>query len=166
MTTRRSLLQAIAVAGTSGVITGTAGCLGDPVTTGAEQGTDEDATVRVDAHSAYGDVLVDTTGMVLYVFTRDEDGMSVCYDDCAETWPALTVDGAPTAGHGVTAAVSTTEREDGTTQVTVANNPLYYYAGDDEPGDANGQGLGDVWYVVAPDGSKVTGSGTDGYDAY
>jgi predicted lipoprotein with Yx(FWY)xxD motif len=59
----------------------------------------------------------------------------------------------------VTAALlGTSVRGDGATQVTYRSHPLYYYAGDDRPGDAAGQGLnqfGAKWYVLAPGGNKI-----------
>ena len=33
--------------------------------------------------------------------------------------------------------------------------PLYYFAGDTAPGETNGQGVGGVWWVVAPDGTLI-----------
>ena len=42
--------------------------------------------------------------------------------------------------------------------VTYAGWPLYTYAGDITPGEANGQGLnlnGDSWFVVAPSGKAL-----------
>jgi predicted lipoprotein with Yx(FWY)xxD motif len=35
--------------------------------------------------------------------------------------------------------------------------PLYYWYQDVVPGDANGQNVGQVWFVVAPDGTMITG---------
>ena len=32
---------------------------------------------------------------------------------------------------------------------------LYLFANDGAPGDVNGQGVGDVWYVVGPDGEII-----------
>jgi predicted lipoprotein with Yx(FWY)xxD motif len=52
----------------------------------------------------------------------------------------------------------TTKRTDGTTEVTYHGHPLYYYAGDAQPGDTKGQALdqfGAEWYVLAPSGSKI-----------
>lgn len=114
-----------------------------------------DATVQVASHPEYDDILVDAAGMTLYVFDRDTegDGSSVCTGDCADAWPPLTVTGEPTAGAGVTASLSTFERESGETQVAAGGWPLYYFNSDGEPGDAEGQGVGDVWWVVAPDGT-------------
>jgi predicted lipoprotein with Yx(FWY)xxD motif len=89
---------------------------------------------------------------------NDTDGASTCYDDCAANWPALVTDGDPVAGQGTDASLlGTTERTDGTVQVTYANQPLYFFGGDQQPGDTNGQEIGDVWYVVSPDGEPVEG---------
>jgi predicted lipoprotein with Yx(FWY)xxD motif len=33
--------------------------------------------------------------------------------------------------------------------------PLYYFASDSAPGDTNGQGVGDVWYVIGADGEFI-----------
>lgn len=57
------------------------------------------------------------------------------------------------AGKGVDQSLlSTTEITNGSVQVTYAGMPLYQFAGDAEPGDTNGQGSGDVWFVVSPKG--------------
>lgn len=117
--------------------------------------TGDDATVAV-ADTDLGSVLADGAGMTLYLFTNDEGGTSTCYDDCAQAWPPLTVDGDPVAGDGVdTDLLGTVERDDGKTQVTYASMPLYYYAPDSAPGDTTGQGVGGVWFAVTPDGSAV-----------
>jgi predicted lipoprotein with Yx(FWY)xxD motif len=42
--------------------------------------------------------------------------------------------------------------------VTYHGHPLYYYAGDSQPGDTTGQGLnqfGAKWYVLASSGDKL-----------
>ncbi|WP_336037882.1 hypothetical protein [Halobacterium yunchengense] len=132
-------------------------------TTTAAETTAEggDATVLARSVGEFGDVLVDADGFALYLFDPDERGESTCYDDCASNWPPLTVDADPTAGSGVTADLGTAERDDGSLQVTASDWPLYYFAGDEAPGDANGQGLNDVWWLVGPDGSRVTGAASE-----
>jgi predicted lipoprotein with Yx(FWY)xxD motif len=109
------------------------------------------------ADSEFGDILVDGAGMTLYLFTADRDGESVCEDDCADAWPPLVVEGEPVPGEGVDAALlGTTERSDGTTQVTYAGSPLYTWVQDQEPGDVTGQNVQEVWFVVSPAGDAVT----------
>jgi len=48
--------------------------------------------------------------------------------------------------------------------------PLYYYTGDAVPGDINGQGSGDVWFLVNPEGTLIKDAaggsgGSDGEEA-
>ncbi|MFD1644520.1 COG4315 family predicted lipoprotein [Haloarchaeobius litoreus] len=136
-----------------------------PETTAAETTAMDgggDATVQVRSHPDLGDILVDSEGLTLYMFDSDEQGSgaSTCSGGCADAWPPLTVDGDPTAGDGVSAELTTFEREDGSTQVAANGWPLYYYASDTAPGDATGQAANDVWWVLAPDGSPVRPSGT------
>ena len=60
------------------------------------------------------------------------------------------------------ALLGNTTRSDGGTQLTYAGHPLYRYAGDQSPGDTNGQGLtqfGGGWDVVSPAGHKIEGDG-------
>jgi predicted lipoprotein with Yx(FWY)xxD motif len=116
------------------------------------------------AESSLGQTLVDADGRTLYAFTKDNGGQSTCYGDCEATWPALTVQGSPEAGDGVEASLlATTDRDDGSTQVTYKGMPLYYFSGDQQPGDINGQGVGGVWFTVAPDGALIrAAAGGDG----
>jgi predicted lipoprotein with Yx(FWY)xxD motif len=114
------------------------------------------------ADSDHGEILVDGTGMTLYLFTEDRDGGSVCEDDCAVAWPPLTVDDEPVPGEGVDGGLlGTTERGDGSTQVTFAGWPLYTWAQDQQPGDVTGQGVQEVWFVVSPAGEPVTGAAAE-----
>jgi plastocyanin/predicted lipoprotein with Yx(FWY)xxD motif len=124
------------------------------------------ATVSVRSTDEFGDILVGPDGRSLYLFEKDTVGSmaSSCNDSCAKAWPPLTESEGPTAGDGVTAPLSTFEREDGSMQVVAAGWPLYFYAADREPGDTNGQeveGFGAEWYLLAPDGSKIEGHGED-----
>lgn len=101
-------------------------------------------------HPFLGSILVDADGMTLYVFTRDEPGTSTCTGGCAAAWPPLTTpaDTTPEGPAGLDGRLDTATREDGTTQLTLDDRPLYHYAEDDGPGDAVGQGRGGVWFVV------------------
>ena len=152
---------ALVVAGCGGG--GTSG--GGSTATGARYGAStpaksgaSGATVGV-KRSGLGTVLVDAKGSTLYLFEADKTTKSTCYGACAGVWPPLTATGAPKAGpHVVASELGTTKRTDGTTEVTYHGHPLYYYAGDAQPGDTKGQALnqfGAEWYVLAPSGSKI-----------
>jgi predicted lipoprotein with Yx(FWY)xxD motif len=108
------------------------------------------------AESDRGELLVDGEGATLYLFVPDAQGASTCYDACADNWPALV--GEVSAGDGVDGGLlGSVARDDGSQQVTYNGWPLYYFAGDSAPGDTNGQGLNEVWFVVS-----ATGEANDG----
>jgi predicted lipoprotein with Yx(FWY)xxD motif len=103
-----------------------------------------------------GQILVDGEGRTLYLFKPDADGEPTCYDDCAAAWPPLLAEGEITVGEGLDDSdFSTATRTDGGEQVKVGDWPLYYFANDAAPGDTNGQGLNEVWYVVSPSGEAI-----------
>jgi len=115
-----------------------------------------------------GTIVVDGEGMTVYYYTPDEagSGTSECTDECLAAWPPVHATGGTPEVEGVTAEVDTITGNDGEPQVTLDGRPVYLYAGDGAPGDVAGQGLQDVWWVVAPDGSEITtmaGSGDGGY---
>lgn len=105
-----------------------------------------------------GRVLVDSRGFTLYDFHKDKGAKSACYGACAANWPPLTTEGSPGAGEGAMASkLGTTKRSDGTMQVTYAGHPLYTYAGDSKPGEANGNDVdafGGQWYALQPNGQE------------
>jgi predicted lipoprotein with Yx(FWY)xxD motif len=117
------------------------------------------ATLGVGMNADLGMFLVGPNGMTVYSFDNDEPGVSNCYDQCATNWPPLTVDSADAAWASATlpGAVTTVERTDGTLQVAYNGMPLYYWKDDAAVGDATGQGVGDVWWVVKP---EVVGVGS------
>lgn len=113
------------------------------------------ATVMV-ATSDLGQILVDGEGRTLYLFTPDEAGTPTCYEACAQQWPPLLAEGDITVGPGLDDSdFSTATRTDGGDQVKISNWPLYYFANDTAPGDTNGQGVSNVWYVVSPSGEPI-----------
>lgn len=115
------------------------------------------ATLNVSTNAKYGSILTDSMGMTLYIFLNDTSTTSTCSGACTNNWPAVLTNGSPVAGNGVDATkLGTTTRPDGTTQVTYNGHPLYYFAKDTKPGDANGQGIKNIWYVVSPAGDKIT----------
>jgi predicted lipoprotein with Yx(FWY)xxD motif len=119
------------------------------------------ATVGV-ANGSLGSILVDSRGRILYLFQADKGTKSACSGACASQWPPLQATGKPKAGRGATASlIGTSKRSDGSTQVTYHGHPLYRFSGDQNAGDANGQGLnafGALWYVVSAAGNQITAS--------
>jgi predicted lipoprotein with Yx(FWY)xxD motif len=113
------------------------------------------APVAVSEAGALGPTLTDGAGRTLYRFTRDAAGESTCYNACAVAWPPLLVDAAPMAPAGLPGALTAVARTDGTLQAVYNGQPLYYYGGDAQPGDANGQGVGGVWFIAAPDAGPL-----------
>lgn len=113
----------------------------------------------VDLHqdASLGSFLVGEDGKTLYRLTKDSSGSSSCSGNCAKTWPPFTLDAGETAvaGTGVTGTIGTITRSDGTTQVAINGVPLYYYSGDANAGDTQGEGSNNVWFVVGPNGAAL-----------
>lgn len=117
-------------------------------------------TVEVAKNARFGDILVDAKGMTLYTFTNGGKPVP-CSGACAAAWPPLTVSSGtqPTGSMGI-ASLGTTAFN-GDTLVTQSGLPLYRFAGDTAPGDANGDGLnsfGGLWKVVTTS-APVSGNG-------
>ena len=94
-------------------------------------------------------VLTSAQGFTLYSFAPDSAATSQCNGSCAQIWPP--VEGPATAGPGLSGTLSTIARSDGATQATYNGHPLYTYAGDTRPGQANGNNLnlnGGLWHEV------------------
>src|SRR6202041_1762607 len=100
------------------------------------------------------------TGHAIYLWAKDGKDSSACTGACASAWPPVPATGKVTAvGGAVSSDLGTITRSDGTKQVTYDGHPLYYFAGDSGPGQANGQGsdsFGAKWWLVAPAGTKIT----------
>lgn len=118
-------------------------------------GGDDDGALRLEmSDSALGQILTTSTGDTLYLFMPDAQSATTCYDQCATNWPPLTAD--IVAGDGVDAdLIGSVTRDDAGTQVTYNGWPLYYFARDSAPGETNGQGVNDVWYVLDADGEAI-----------
>jgi predicted lipoprotein with Yx(FWY)xxD motif len=110
--------------------------------------------VSVANNASLGNILVDSRGFTLYTFKNDEPGgKSTCSGQCLVNWPPMLVAPGtqPSAGTGVDAAkVGSITRDDGATQVTYNNMPLYFFIKDAAAGDTKGQGVGSVWFAAVP----------------
>ncbi|GAB3095212.1 COG4315 family predicted lipoprotein [Isoptericola nanjingensis] len=181
MRTTRSRLAALAAAaalattlaacgggGGSGGYGGGASTPTDTMSGSSSGGGSGSAGALSTADSDLGTIVVDGQGMTVYYYTPDEagSGKSECTGECLAAWPPVHAGSATPEVQGVTAEVGTITGNDGESQVTLDGRPVYLYAGDAAPGDVAGQGIQDVWWVVAPDGSEITtmpGSGGGGY---
>ena len=107
---------------------------------------------KVATDAKLGRILVATNGMTLYMWAKDTDANSQCFDQCATAWPPLTTAATSVAGDGVTTGkFGTSTRKDGSLQVTFNSHPLYFFVRDTAPGQTNGQGstgFGAVWSVI------------------
>ena len=115
-----------------------------------------DVVLNVATNATLGKILVDGKGMTLYMYTKDTPNQSNCSAGCLKAWPPFLTQGSPKAGDGVNASlIGNTKLADGTMIVTYNKMPLYYWASDTKAGDATGQDVGKVWYVVSPDGKAM-----------
>lgn len=115
-------------------------------------------TVLKTDSSDFGAMLFDRTGQAIYLFDRETGRRPRCYGACADAWPPVLTDGLPRATGDVRSGLlGTTRREDGSTQVTYADHPLYYYAheGKNEVLCHNVSQFGGRWLVVTPRGEPA-----------
>ena len=104
-----------------------------------------------------GDYVAGKDGKALYIFPPDTGTTSACTGECATNWPPLIVAaiGDVSTGTGVTGALATITRDDGSLQVTLGGKPLYYFMNDTAAGQTNGHEANDVWFLAAPDGKGI-----------
>jgi predicted lipoprotein with Yx(FWY)xxD motif len=123
---------------------------------GGGSGSSASAVTLKATSSPLGTILVDQDGKTLYLFEADSQNKSNCSGGCLSLWPKVDANGKATAGSGVTAGMIGTAT--GSSQVTYAGHPLYWFSGDPNAGDMNGEGLtdfGGAWYAVSPAGKAV-----------
>lgn len=104
-----------------------------------------------------GKILTDAKGRTLYRFDKDSAWpmKSNCKGECLESWkPAQPVERSKV--EGVDPKLLTTyKRADGTRQLTIDCWPLYWFTGDKEPGDINGQGKDGEWHAATDKGKRA-----------
>lgn len=115
-------------------------------------------TVVKTAGSEFGRILFDGTGQAIYLFDKETTSRPACYGPCADAWPPVLTTGAPRpSGATGSKLLGTTKRTDGSTQVTYAGHPLYFYAheGKNEVLCHNVTEFGGLWLVVTPGGEPA-----------
>lgn len=129
----------------------------DPAPSATADGTGPGTRI-VASGSEFGQMLFDSSGQAIYLFDIETTSMPRCYDACAEAWPPVLTRGEPLAGPGVAdSLLATTQRSDGTLQVTYNGHPLYFYA-HEGPREVKCHDVflnGGNWYVVRPGGDPA-----------
>ena len=110
------------------------------------------AGLNVKVKDGIGSYLADEKGMTLYLFKKDVAGKSACgaANGCLEKWPVFHATKIEPAEGIDAAAIGVITRDDGLKQSTYKGLPLYYFFKDKAAGDTLGQGVNNVWYIVAP----------------
>ena len=105
--------------------------------------------------TAYGTILVNSSGQTLYLDVNDKSGHFACTGQCAAAWPVLKTNGKPKAAGKVKASMLGTVKHGSTTQVTYNGHPLYTFVQDSKSARITGEAV-NGFYVVSTSGSKVT----------
>jgi predicted lipoprotein with Yx(FWY)xxD motif len=140
-----------------------------PASQSASQPAAAAAKLAVATVGDYGKIIVDGNGRTVYVFDKDTSGTSNCSGDCLAKWPPVTAGNGTAQLTGIEPSLITTiTRSDGTKQLAINGMPLYLFASDSQAGEADGQAVGGVWWVVGADGKKITTqpSGSDNGNGY
>jgi len=120
---------------------------GQPPVSPSASGNGGAAQIGTRSISGIGTVLVNKAGFTLYHLPTDTSTKTTCTGGCAQVWPPLlSPNGGPPSSH-VAGTFATLTRPDSNVQVTFNGTPLYTFAGDSAPGQANGQGI-DGFFAV------------------
>lgn len=115
-------------------------------------------TTIIASDSAFGPMLYNEKKQAIYIWQLEESSTPECYGDCAVQWPPVLTNGTPIASSGVNGKLlGTTQRTDGSTQVTYNGHPLYYYA-HENPGEVKCHNIkthGGLWWVIQPSGVRA-----------
>lgn len=104
--------------------------------------------------------LTDGKGMALYLFATDTVDLDSCQGQCLANWPVLYSDHVLLANGLASSDFGSFTRSDGNKQLTYKGWPLYYFAKDAKAGDVNGEGVGNVWFLIKQPFYTI-GLGTD-----
>jgi predicted lipoprotein with Yx(FWY)xxD motif len=104
-----------------------------------------------------GRVIANGAGMTLYVFVDDllTTAPSACVGDCHNDWPPAFARGRVRVVPGITGRIGTVDRFGQGRQLTIDGRPLYTFSGD-SPGELRGNGIGNLWWAMTPNGLSAT----------
>jgi len=123
-----------------------------------------DAQTALSATEIKQTFLTDKDQRALYVFDKDEDNVSHCYNDtptattgCESTWPVFYSTDLGTLPTGTTASdfgvidrnASKVKKGEPTKQITYKGKPLYYFAPDNKKAlSTKGDWVKGVWHLI------------------
>jgi len=90
--------------------------------------------------------MLDKDGFNLYVFDNDANETSNCAGQCLVNWPAFLASPEDVAIGDYTIFT----RTDGNKQWAYDGKPLYFFKNDTTRGDINGDGVINLWHLIAP----------------
>jgi predicted lipoprotein with Yx(FWY)xxD motif len=119
-------------------------------------------TVKTRKVPKLGTVLVNSKGLTLYMFVRDNRKKVTCTSTaCVIVWPPLKLKSRQKATAGGAARkglLGSDKNPKGGRVVTYNRWPLYTYYLDKKPGQVKGQAVnnsGGLWYVLSPAGKVI-----------
>jgi len=119
------------------------------------------ATVEV-RKTAFGELLTNSRGMTLFMFSADVKNFDECVmiTNCTGTWPPLFAEGPVTAGPGLNPKkLRTITLPGGSQQVTYNHHALYEYVGNVGEGETsyiNVIEFGGYWWGINAKGKAVS----------
>jgi predicted lipoprotein with Yx(FWY)xxD motif len=143
----------LAACGSTSTNAGTNGSTSTTTSTSSSTSTTTQAAVGLPlktgtAMTSKGSQTVLTTSQGLTVYYNTQDTATSVF--VGPTWPpVLNGSGNPTSSVSLPGTLAVQNDSNGA-QVTYNGHPLYTYVRDSAPGQATGDGLGGIWFVVTP----------------
>jgi len=123
-----------------------------PIPTPTPTPVPRNMVVRTTNANVYGNqeiILTDRDGRTLYYSKNDTLHKVSCISDCTEAWIPLLFKGkGPVTASTKLPGKLITDKTVNGNQVAYNGHYLYTFAGDSAPGDIQGQGRNDEWYVA------------------
>ena len=112
--------------------------------------------------TSVGTYIADGSGRAVYVLDDDSSNGAACTHLCLAIWPPVAVGNAiPQSSDSaiLQSSIGVVTRDGGTVQITFRGRPLYYYLGDQKPGDTRGHHVEDSWgewKLISPAGRPLS----------
>lgn len=108
-------------------------------------------TVDTSVYGVQETILTDKDGRTLYYSKKDTRHKVSCTRECTHAWVPLVFNGKdPAIASTKLPSKLTMDKTVNGNQVAYNGHYLYTFSGDVTPGDIQGQGRGDQWYVATP----------------